>query len=57
MLIAICTADGNKVCTDPGIITGMYTVRERGNRFLLSGNQSAKTAERMRETEPVPVTS
>lgn len=33
----------------------MYTARECGNRFLLSGNQSAKTAERKRDAEAVSV--
>ena len=44
MLTARCTADWNNACTVPGTIAGMYTARECGNRFLLSGNQSAKTA-------------
>lgn len=53
VLTARCTAGWNNVCTDPGIIAGMYTARECGNRFLLSGNQSAKTAERERDLEAV----
>ena len=57
ILIARCIVGWNNVCTEPGFIADIYTARECGNRFLLSGNQSAKIEKRIRDTKPLSVTN